>query len=198
MAAGRDHLPSREQELENQVQFSLDMLQDLLEFLGDAWAQIEELQAEVTRLKFGSDYVARHVDGKPVAPAGILVIDSSRVLQVRFASILQSLGYEVISNANTAAQGLELTASLVPRVVILDSKMKDVRSLTCLKRLLAQNPELKVLICASDYTEGLEKEFKAAGAVAVLAKPIQLDKFVRATKKAMGDIPDIGKIVDRW
>jgi two-component system chemotaxis response regulator CheY len=118
---------------------------------------------------------------------GVLIVDDSRMLQLRLKSIIEPLGYKVAGLANNGAEGLALALETRPRCVVLDYNMPELDGLETAHQLRQKLPGVRILICAAEMDPVLSADFQQEGVVDVLQKPIQLDTFVRAIRKAMAE-----------
>ncbi len=100
----------------------------------------------------------------------VLVVDDSALMRRQLTDILGSAGFEV-ETARNGAEALELLARFQPHVVTLDVTMPEMDGLSCLRRIMAENPRPVVMI--SSLTEaGAETSMEALrlGAVEVVHK----------------------------
>ncbi|MCH7472229.1 response regulator [bacterium] len=186
-------------DLEDQIQISQEIAQELLVILGEAWSEVEALKSENKRLSAELPQAKPRLEIKRPGqqePEGILIVDDSRVLRLRLKSILESLGHKVVGAADNGAFGADLAISLNPQLIILDYTMPVVNGLDCLKSIREQGSETKVIVCSGYLTKVLSHEFLLAGADEILTKPIQLDLFIRAVRKCMGyEVDEAGSVL---
>ena len=90
MVAGEPRSTASSEEMLDQIEVTQEVIQGLLEILGEAWAQIEQLHGQIAeleqRLKASRTRAAlEDVKQRPAAPAGsgVIIIDDSKLLQVR-------------------------------------------------------------------------------------------------------------------
>ncbi len=120
------------------------------------------------------------------APAhGVMIVDDSQLMQLTLRELVQLLNYEVVGTAGSGEQALRLLASVNPRVIILDYILPHMNGLEFLQRLRQINPETRVIVCSGAITFQTGREFLAAGALELLAKPVQLDMLTKALKRCM-------------
>jgi len=177
---------------EDQVHVTQDILEEVLGMLGEAWAENESLRAELAVLQ-------KTHTGSPDAPAppgaavakdkvrtGILIVDESKVLQVRLRSMIENLGYEVAGIAADGREGLKMALKLKPKLIILDYMMPEMNGVECLRAIRQLDHDVQVVICAADITHEMSKQFIHAGVSALLTKPINPDRLVDTVRKCMG------------
>jgi two-component system, chemotaxis family, chemotaxis protein CheY len=178
----------------DQIELSQEVIQGLLELLGDAWAENERLQA-----LYGAPSNAagqahplpqpRH--DTPTAqesPHGVLIVDDSRVLQARLKSTVESLGYEVAGVAADGRSGAEMALLLNPRMAILDYDMPVANGLDFLQMVRPHLPNLNVIVCSAGLTAATSRAFARLGVQDIILKPVQLNVLVNLIRRGMGDV----------
>lgn len=181
--------------LQEDLVVTQEVIQGLLEMLGAAWAEAEEMRAEITKLKQrqAAGGEGEEPQPKPEAPApvgqGVLIIDDSKLLQLRLTNAVESLGYSVIGVAADGQAGAKLAQSLNPRLIILDHEMPVMNGLDCLRTMRKQRIGARAIVCSATITEQLASDYAKLGIVEILTKPVQLSLLARAMRQAMGDSP---------
>jgi len=125
--AGSD-APNNEQsaDLDVRIETTQFIIDEILRMLGDTWAENEELHQQLEQARLNEaptpvDRIPRKAglvkeprrQGLP--PHGILIIDDSKILQMRLRSIVEPLGYPVVGTADNGQQGIEKAISLNPQ-----------------------------------------------------------------------------------
>jgi len=106
----------------------------------------------------------------------ILVVDDSGLARRLVRKSLEELGCEV-EEAADGAQALEMYALNHHDVVVLDMVMHGMYGLEVLEKLQELNPKLPVVIVTADIQKSTRDQVKAAGAAAVVNKPINKDQL---------------------
>ena len=120
---------------------------------------------------------------------GVLIIDDSQLMITRMRDLVERLQYEVIGTAASGEEALQLVRKLNPRVIILDHNLPRMSGVEFLRQLRQTDQVTRVIVCSGTLTLQAGREFIAAGASELLAKPVQLDQFVRALERCMADAP---------
>jgi CheY-like chemotaxis protein len=189
-AQGGPHAEAPPLVLEDQVEMSQQMIQQLLEMLGEAWATIAELKGELRQLY--SDGAAQPSLASAETSElgqGVLIVDDSQILIMRLRQLIEQLNFEVIGTASSGEQAFMMLKKLRPRVIILDHIMPKMSGLEFLRQLRKYDRLVRVMVCSGSLTLQVGREFLAAGANELIAKPVQLDQFVRALKRCMAEPP---------
>ena len=189
------------EEVEDRIEVSQEMTQHVLEILGESWERIDQLELENQQLKDElatlrgektESAATAEAAEKPTAgkaarePAGVLIIDDSRVLQLRFKSIIKSLGYDVIGVADDGEKGLRMALNRSPLLAIVDYNMPGLNGLQVVKAIREANSDMYLIVCAADLTARMSRLFVEAGANRILAKPVQYELFTSAIHEGMG------------
>ena len=79
----------------------------------------------------------------------ILIVDDHPLVRTGLISLVQNeADLEVCGETGMVSEALELVGSEAPDLVIVDISLADGNGLELVKRLLARNSELKVLVCS--------------------------------------------------
>jgi DNA-binding response OmpR family regulator len=123
-------------------------------------------------------------DGDPVETyrARILLVDDESAILNLFEDYLRIQGFDVV----TASNGMEALARLEadhPDVILLDVRMPEMDGIETLKRIVARNPGVGVLMVSGQDDLILAKEAIALGAFDYILKPIDFGYLGRALEK---------------
>jgi DNA-binding NtrC family response regulator len=111
---------------------------------------------------------------KEVVPRTILIADASTPNRQSTARLVQSLGYQSIQTPTIAAM-LEQLENEDPELVLLGFELEDGSGLEALSRVRELDPDLAIVMLASDLWDTRVAEAMRRGAVAYLAKPFGPD-----------------------
>lgn len=109
-------------------------------------------------------------------PGKILLVDDNEAYIDSIKDILEDEGYEV-QTANSGEEACDISDAARFDLVLMDIKMPGMNGVECFLRMKSQNPAVKVILfTAYALTELIEKAH-ANGVLAVLKKPLDLDKL---------------------
>jgi DNA-binding NarL/FixJ family response regulator len=107
----------------------------------------------------------------------ILIADDHALFRDSLRSLLEAHGLEVIGEARSGREAVELANRLKPDVVLMDLSMPEMDGLAATRLLSADQPEVKVVILtASDEDANLFEAIKS-GAQGYLLKNLESEDF---------------------
>ncbi|MDX8549441.1 response regulator [Methanospirillum sp. J.3.6.1-F.2.7.3] len=117
---------------------------------------------------------------------GILIIDDTDFDRNLLRSILASAGYEIAGLANCGEEGIRQYEALAPQLVMLDLIMPDLNGIEVLRRIRAEHPDAKVMMCTSVGEENMVTLARKMGARGYVVKPYIAENLLSAVKKIIG------------
>jgi two-component system, NarL family, invasion response regulator UvrY len=107
-----------------------------------------------------------------VAPTvSVLIVDDQAPFRRAAAAVIAATpGFEVVGEAESAEQAVELAASLDPELVVMDIKMPGIGGVEATRRITAAQPETVVMLVSTYQSEDLPDEASACGAAAYVHK----------------------------
>ena len=109
--------------------------------------------------------------------AKILVVDDSGLARRMVRQLLEELGH-VVEEAADGAEALERYVINRHDVVFLDMVMHGMYGLEVLNKFRELNPQLPVIIASADIQKSTREQVKAAGAVAMVNKPLKKEELI--------------------
>ena len=115
----------------------------------------------------------------------VLIVDDAPVIRLLLRNILEKNGFVIVGEAGDGGEACEMYQALSPDVVTMDITMPDVNGIEGVKKILAINPEAKIImITAIDQRKFLQEAIKA-GATDYIVKPFEDDRVISALEKAI-------------
>jgi NarL family two-component system response regulator LiaR len=115
---------------------------------------------------------------------GVLIVDDHAVVRKGIRALLATEeGIQVLGEARNGLEALERVRELCPDVILLDLIMPQLDGIDVTRRVLADNPEARILVLTS--FAGDDKVFPAikAGALGYLLKDTGPHELVRAIRQ---------------
>jgi DNA-binding NarL/FixJ family response regulator len=110
----------------------------------------------------------------------VLVVDDDDAVRAVLAEVLQEEGFEVVGRAIDGIEGVSLALSLTPDGVLLDMRMPRMGGIEAARAILAQLPNVRIVMLSAYDDASLRAEAKEAGVSAFLVKGCALGELVDA------------------
>ncbi|MDM8526587.1 hybrid sensor histidine kinase/response regulator [Anaerolineales bacterium HSG24] len=120
----------------------------------------------------------------------ILIVDDDTLVSEMTQGLVEELGYTVIGKAANGQEGINLTVSLQPDLVLMDVEMPDMNGLEASRQIQQLSPTPIVILTAYDDQE-LVEEASQSGVGAYLVKPPDTLEVERAVTIAMARFQDL-------
>lgn len=115
----------------------------------------------------------------------VLVVDDHRLVRAGLITLLQAAGdIEVVGEAADGAAGVELAHTAAPDVVLMDLSMPVLDGVGATRRLLADQPDTRVLALTSFSDRQRVADVIAAGATGYLLKDCAPEELLSAVRSA--------------
>ncbi|MBI4771437.1 MAG: response regulator transcription factor [Chloroflexi bacterium] len=108
----------------------------------------------------------------------VLVADDHSLFRDGIASLLEAAGFEVVGQVGDGGAAVEAARRLSPDVVLMDIAMPGMSGLQALRALVAERPEIKVVMLTVSEAEADLLEAVRAGAHGYLLKNLNADEFL--------------------
>lgn len=112
-------------------------------------------------------------------PGKVLVVDDEPEVRQVLLEFLSSRGYDVTA-ASGGAEAVAIVETTKPDLVLLDVAMPDMDGVETLKRIVAIEPALAVIMVTANADIGITSKLLALGAVDYVPKPFDLDYLDQA------------------
>jgi len=116
----------------------------------------------------------------------IIIADDHQIVREGLRSILQhDLDINVVGLAENGRAAIELAKELNPDIVIMDISMPDLNGMEATRRIIEENPAIKVIALSMHSDQQFVTEMLKAGASAYLLKDCALDELERAIRSVI-------------
>jgi DNA-binding NarL/FixJ family response regulator len=115
----------------------------------------------------------------------VLLAEDHMIVREGLRSLLQAeAGIEVVGEAQTGRQAVQLTKQLRPDVVVMDIAMPLLNGLEATRQILKAFPATKVLILSAHSDDAYVEQVIALGAAGYLLKQTSLEDLSKAIREA--------------
>jgi DNA-binding NarL/FixJ family response regulator len=118
------------------------------------------------------------------APIRVLAADDQRVVRDGLAMLLGLLpGVEVVGSAADGEEALAMVAELRPDVVLMDLRMPRMDGVEATRRLVASDPDVKVVVLTTFTDDRSVIDALRAGALGYLTKDAGAEEILEALRR---------------
>lgn len=114
----------------------------------------------------------------------ILVVDDSGLARRSIRQILEEMGHHV-EEARDGAEAIERYFLHHHDLIVLDMVMEGMYGLEVLMKFKQLNADVRVIVVTADIQESTRAEVRAAGAVAMINKPVVRVELERVVNSAL-------------
>ena len=123
----------------------------------------------------------------------VLIVDDDTLVSEMTQGLVEELDYTVIGKATNGQEGIDLTLSLKPDLVLMDIEMPDMNGLEASRQIQKLRPTPIVILTAYDAQE-LVEEASQSGVGAYLVKPPDTLEVERAVTIALARFDDLKEL----
>lgn len=110
----------------------------------------------------------------------LVLADDHAIVRMGFRLLLEGVGARVLAEADSGEAAQRLFAEHTPDVLVMDLSMPGCGGLSALERILAREPEARVLIASAHADALIAERALRAGAAGYLCKRSAPDELLRA------------------
>ena len=116
----------------------------------------------------------------------VLLVDDLAFMRMVQRDILGKQGYEVVGEASDGIEGVKVYEALRPDLVLMDITMPNMNGLEAVRRILALDPQARIIICSALGQQKLILEAIQLGIKDFIVKPFKPERLLSAISKAVG------------
>lgn len=114
----------------------------------------------------------------------IMLVDDHRLVRAGLKRVLSEVpDMEIVGEAGTGEDALELTRSVIPDVVLMDINMPGIGGLEATRRLKQRLPDTRIIVVSMHLEEPYPSRMLAAGANGYISKDSAADEVVAAIRR---------------
>jgi len=118
----------------------------------------------------------------------VMLVDDHAVVRMGFRMLLANAGIEVVAEADSGEDACQQMPKVKPDVVVMDLSMPGMGGLEAVRRLLAQDSKLRILVLSAHEDTAHPQRVLRAGALGYLAKRAAPEALIAAvTAVARGE-----------
>lgn len=114
----------------------------------------------------------------------IMLVDDHRLVRAGLKRVLaEAVDMEVIAEASSGEEALEMIRTKLPDVVLMDINMPGVGGLETTRRMMQRLPQLKIIVVSMHLEEPYPSRMLAAGACGYISKDSAADEVISAIRR---------------
>jgi two-component system response regulator DegU len=117
----------------------------------------------------------------------LMLADDHRMLREGLRRSLTDEGFDVVGEASDGEEAVRLAGALQPQVVLMDVTMPDVDGVEATRRIVAEHPDIRVVMLTMHADQSVIAEALRAGASGYLVKDCSTDEIADAVRMAASD-----------
>ena len=109
--------------------------------------------------------------------ASVLVVDDSLVMRKTLNGIMNTLGYNVVAEANDGKEAVKMYEEHKPDFVTMDINMPNMNGIEAVKEIIAMDSNARIVMVSSLDEKELVVDAIKSGAKFYILKPVTEDKI---------------------
>ncbi len=107
--------------------------------------------------------------------------------------MLELDGFEVVGQAASGTEAIDVTSEKQPDVIVMDYKMPDMDGLRAAETIREDRPEQPIILYTAYLDEGLEQRARDAGVALCVGKVEGLNQLERHIRRLCRNLADPGQ-----
>jgi len=117
----------------------------------------------------------------------VLVADDHAIIRQGLCSLLEKEGdIEVVGAVEDGRKAVELVGQLLPDIVVMDISMPNLNGIDAARRIVSENPSVKVVALSMHSSRRFVTEMLSAGASGYILKECLFDELMDAVRTVSG------------
>src|SRR5689334_21364424 len=122
----------------------------------------------------------------------VLIVDDHAMVRLGLSGFLMDFeDLELVGEASSGQEGIDLCAQVQPDVVLMDLMMPDMDGIAAMTTIREMNPQVQVVALTSFGSEELVKAALKAGAIGYLFKNVSTEELAKAIRAAAASQPTL-------
>jgi NarL family two-component system response regulator LiaR len=118
-------------------------------------------------------------------PISVLIVDDHEVVRKGIRGYLDTLTeYDVVGEADSGEQAVDLVKQLVPDVILMDLMLPGIDGVEATRIVKNISPRTQIVVLTSYHDDSLIFPALKAGAISYILKDMKMDKLAEAITKA--------------
>ena len=164
---------------------ALEVIEGMLNYGLKQDRTIEKLNSALEESQHRLDRLILSITGvpgrkpRPEVREGVLIVDPSDHIRRNLINLLDNNGFSIAGKASNGLRALQVLNETKPLAVTMELDLPVLDGYETIRQMTRMDPEAKVVVISDQLTESSIVSALSSGAVAVLAKPIAVDRFLK-------------------
>lgn len=115
----------------------------------------------------------------------LVIVDDAPFMREVMRHIVSEAEIEVVGEAETGSQAVNLILEKKPDVVLMDIIMPEMTGLEATKVILKERPETRIIACSTESNEDMVLQALEAGCCNFVSKPFQVKELIGAIQASV-------------
>lgn len=115
--------------------------------------------------------------------ARILITDDAAFMRMQLRNIFESLGHEIVGEAENGQVAIDLYKEIMPDLVTMDITMPEMNGVEAVKGIKSFDPNATIVMCSAMGQQQMVLEAIQAGAKDFIVKPFDQERIKQAIEK---------------
>ena len=116
----------------------------------------------------------------------VLLVDDHELVRTGIEALLNAAGdIAVVGVAKSGEEAVDAMASLSPDIVLMDVNMPGIGGMEACRRILQDNPEVKIIILSVNKSDSIPPQLFKLGVLGFISKESPVDEMINAIRKVM-------------
>ncbi|SDC44955.1 two-component system, chemotaxis family, response regulator CheY [Pelagirhabdus alkalitolerans] len=115
--------------------------------------------------------------------ARVLITDDAAFMRMQLKNIFESLGHEVVGEAENGQVAIDQYEELKPELVTMDITMPEMNGVEAVKAIKSNDPDATIVMCSAMGQQQMVLEAIQAGAKDFIVKPFDQERIQQALDK---------------
>ena len=114
-----------------------------------------------------------------------MIADDAAFIREVLSHLLAKQDYEVVGEAANGEEAVAIVNELRPDIVIMDIVMPVKSGIQATKEILETLPEMKILACSTENSEGMVSQAIEAGCIDFVSKPFDSSSLIKTIESVL-------------
>ena len=117
--------------------------------------------------------------------ATILIVDDAKFMRLTLAAILKKGNHQIIGEAESGIEAIELYEAHKPDLVTMDVTMPLMNGIEATRLIKSKHPNAKIIMCSAMGQQKVVRESIEAGAKDFIIKPFEENRVIDAIQRVL-------------